>query len=710
MRPRGIGVLVLLFVLLGLGWWWSRAFAPSMQPVVEDLVPVPAVPVAGRLEAPHDAALRTAADPVPEVRRSDDPVPVPSPEELWGRVVVAGSGAPVAGAEVTLRHRDADEFWNLDMDYGKRVTELGRTRSAADGTFRFDVPRAQQHQLFVQAAGFAPVTRTHLCGGSEVVVELSRGATVEGVVRADGVGLVDVPVVIAVEGETIKLAQGRTAAGGTFRFTGLQPATVFVQAKSPDHSEAWQRLELVEGGVHRAEIDLDVGRAVHGRVVEKTTGVPIVDAELSDSWTFERIARTGIDGSFVLRGVEDDGFVCIQVRAPGYASSFRNVTGKLDEPLVFELERGGEVVGRLVDVAGAPVTTAYVAIAANYMQGTGYQGCDWIRAEVGKDGRFVALGLRPELHYSFYARAEGLGTRTYLLPRRLPAGERLDVGDVVLRAAGGVEGRVVDDAGNGLPGLTVGLRGANGDAQAWCGEGGRGQEVSQFQGRSGRTDASGAFRFTGVSAGTYTLGVRLPNRSENIVQPVVVVDGEIAGGVEIVVPRGLSIAGTIAYADGRAIGDEGAQMHLSATMESGESFSARVRPGGAFTFEGLAAGNFAITMFGPPAGWVLAPALSVPAGTTGLRLVLEPAAFVGGQVLDAAGKGTKARVWVRQRGNERGSSALHTTDDDGRFRVEVPASFVGTVGAHDVEEWQVQATVENVSAGQGEVVLTLKQK
>jgi len=211
-----------------------------------------------------------------------------------------------------------------------------------------------------------------------------------------------------------------------------------------------------------------------------------------------------------------------------------------------------------------------------------------------------------------------------------------------------------------------------------------------------------------VSAGSYTIGIRLPNRSENIAQGVHVRDGEITRDVEVVVPRGLSIAGTIAYADGRAVGDEGAQMHLTATMESGESFSARVRPGGAFTFEGLDAGQFVITMFSPPSGWVLAPMLSVRAGTTGIRLVLEPAAFLGGQVLDAAGKGIKARIWVRQRGNERGSSALHPTDDEGRFRIEVPASFVGTVGAHDATVWEVQTKADDVLAGQTDLVLTLR--
>lgn len=705
-------VLVVLAVLLGLGlWWWSRDLAPAPGPVDApaakgslqmELGDTPKViPTVQRTEVPSQSLADAAAVELPAA---------PSPEELWGRVVVAGSGAPIEGAEVTLRHRDADEFWNLDLEYGKRIEDVGTMRSAADGTFKFAVPRAKQHQLFVQAAGFAPVTRTDLSGGSEVLVEMKIGAAIEGVVRSGGQGLVDIPVTINVRGESIELAQGRTAAGGAFSFTGLTPNDVFVQVKSPKHSQEWKSLALEAGKIHRVEIDLDPGKTLRGRVVEATTGTPIVDAEVADSWTFQRVARTGMEGKFELPGVEDQGFVSVHVRAAGYASAFANLAGRLDQEAVFALVRGGEVVGRLLDDRGAPVRSAYVAIAANVEEGPGMMGCDWIRAEVGGDGRFIALGLRPVLHYWLYARANGKGTRVYKLARQLTSGDRLDVGDIVLRAAGGLEGRVVDDAGEPIAGVEVSLRGSNHDQLLWSGEDRGRFGVSQFESRDTKSSAAGVFRFTGLSAGEYAVSVRPQGRSEAIESKVLAKDGEIVEVEDLVVNRGLSIAGVLVFADGREPGDAAAGMHLSTVPEKGgQSSSARVLADGQFVFRGLAPGAYTVSMFGAPKGWSLAPRLQVVAGTTDLRLVLEASVFVSGKVVDAQGQGVKARVYVRYEG-ARGGSALHATEDDGAFRVEVAASFRGSVGAHATDDPQVQARVENVSAGQEGLVLKLASR
>ncbi len=704
-------VLIVLAALLGLGlWWWSRDLAPAPLPVAETSTSTPAALEVGGVPVPPDEQQRTAAEPTLAVDAAAQTVAVPSPEELWGRVIVAGSGAPVVGADVTLRHRDADEFWNLDLEYGKRIEEVGKVKSAADGTFKFAVPRAKQHQLLVQAAGFAPVTRTDLSGGSEVLVEMKVGAAVEGVVRSGGQGLVDIPVTVNVRGESIELAQGRTAAGGAFSFTGLQPSEVFVQVKSPNHSEEWKSLVLEAGKVHRVEIDLDPGKALRGRVVEATTGTPIVDAAVADSWTFQRAVRTDLDGKFELAGVEDKGFVSVQVRAAGYASAFANLSGKLDQEVVFELVRGGEVVGRLLDDGGAPIRSAYVAIAANYDEGPGMVGCDWIKAEVGGDGRFVALGLRPALHYWFYARASGKGTRVYKLARQLTSGDRLDVGDIVLRAAGGLEGRVVDDEGQPIAGVEVSLRGSNHDRLVWSGEVGQRFGVSQFESRDTKSSAAGMFRFTDLSAGEYAVSVRPQGRSEAIESKVLAKDGEVIEVEDLIVNKGLSIAGVITFADGREPGDAAGGMHLSAVPEKGgQSSSARVLADGQFVFRGLVPGAYTVSMFGPPKGWSLAPRLQVIAGTIDLRLVLEASAFVSGKVVNAQGQGVKARVYARYEG-ARGGSALHATEDDGTFRVEVAASFRGTVGAHSPDDWLVQATVENVVAGQVGLVLELARR
>lgn len=710
MRPITVA-LALLVAALGFGFWWSSfvtAPAPGVAGDADTSTRVDIQEALDALQQPSADVERAAVEGLP-IAATAVPSSEPSPEELWGRVVSAATGEPIAGADVTLLHRDADEFWNLDLDYGKRVAEVGRAKSAADGRFRFNVPRASQHKLVVRAGGFATRTLPNLTGGSEVLAELSPGATVTGVVRSGGEGLVNIPVAINVVGESIKLASGRTSAGGEFVFTGLQPASVFVQVKSLTHSEKWQRLVLEPGGMHRVEVDLDVGKAVHGRVVDAVTGTAIVDAELSDSWTFTRIARTGIDGRFILQGVEDNGFVSIQVRARGYATAFANVSDKLDEPVEFRLVSGGQVTGRLVSESGEPVPVAYAAVAANYMEGPGMQGCDWIRAEVGIDGRFAALALRPELHYWLYVRAPGCGTRVYALPRKLESGERHDVGDLVFRPAGGVEGRVVDDSGEPIARVSVSIRGNNNDSKLWLAAGVAPAPVSQFRSRSTKSDGRGDFRFAGVSAGSYSLSVRPKGHSQAVTREVVAIDGEIAADIQIVVPKGLTIEGTLCFAGGRAHGDVAANMRLSATDADHRSSSAQVHADGHFVFHGLTSASYTISIHNCPDGWSLAPRIDVMAGTSDLRLLFEPAALLTGQVLNVQGKGTKARVWARPDGST-GGSALIMTDDEGRFRIEVPPSFRGSIGAHDIGEWQQQVRVENVVAGQSDLVLQLAEK
>ncbi len=711
MRAHTLLGSLLVVLLLGL-WWWTRS--EGAPPVIYSLEPGHATTA----DAAEGELAQQAAAPAPaartevvsdEVANADAPVG-PSATELWGRVVVGGSGAPVEGAHVTLRHRDADEFWNLDLDYGERIETVGETKSAADGTFRFAVPRALQHQLSVRAAGFAPVTLTSIAGGSEVIVEMRQGAAIEGIVRSGGQGLVDIPVKINVVGENVALAHGRTAAGGAFAFTDLQPREVFVQVKSPRHSEKWERLALESGKTHRVEIEVDPGKTLRGCVVEATTGTPVVDAEVSDSWTFERVVRTGLDGTFELAGMKSRGFGSVQVRARGHASAFANVTDKLDEFVEVRLVRGSEVVGRVLDADGAPLRSAYVAFAANFEEGLGMHGCDWIRAEVGADGRFVALGLRPVLHYWLYVRAAGKGSRVYALPRKFDSGERHDVGDIVMRGAGGVEGRVVDDAGGPLADVEVTLRGANEDGLQWCAGGAGPTQVVQFAMREAKTDAEGVFRFTAVSAGAYQVSVRPDGRSRPTQQEVQVRDGDVVE-VELGVERGLSIAGRLTFSDGRAPGDAAAGLHLRArsSKSGGHGSTSRVKADGAFAFRGLEPGAYAVSLFGAPEGWSFLPRPHVVAGTGDLQLTLEPSSFIAGKVVDADGKPAKALVMVSFEG-EVVSSGSHVTNAEGRFRIEVVPAFRGRIVAWLMENQRVQAWLEDVAAGREDLVLELPRR
>lgn len=698
----------LLAVVVGVGvLWWFGALPPLDSPRDPVVAPTPAaVPVAAVLPsgpAPDDGA-GAAREAVPVAVAAPAAASAePTPTELWGVVVDADTKAPIAGADVQLRHCENDEFWSLDLVRGERIATLGRATSDSEGHFRFDVVRARPHRLHVAAAGYAPTNVHGRSGGSVVVIDLTRGASVSGVVKCKDQPLAGVEVRLAVRGESIELARGRTDAGGAFHFTGLPPASTYVQVRSPRFEEEWQQLVIEAGKEHHVTIEMDVGKSLRGRVLDAATSLPIAEAEVTDSWVFRRVVRTDTDGRFELAGLRDEGHSTAHIRAPGYATATVNVGGKLADELVVKLQRGGEVVGRVVDSAGSGLGDAYVAVCASYWKSAGSQGSDWIAAVVSADGRFQALGLRPDQHYWLLVRRNGCGARVYGLPRVLAGGERHDVGEVVLQPGAGVEGRVLDDAEQPLAGVEVDVRGTNADSRKWLAPGAKPTEVSQFESRSVTTDARGVFRIADLAAGTFKLTARLERRAGEATHEVTTVDGTLHDGITLVLPRGKTITGTLLLPGGVPPGD-GQAVWLEATGRNHESHQGVVQRDGAFRIEGLPDGEYTLTVMDAPKGFALSPVKGVKAGTDGVPLVFEASSFVAGRVVDADGKPKKARVYAQLTD---GGSRLHATDDQGAFRIEVPASFRGTIGAMAMDDQMVQAQVQDVAAGRTDVEITV---
>ena len=703
---KKLAAAVVVLFALGTAWWWFGS-TPSPSPREPQQAPAAPQRAAAGLPGTADAAtpaapqgVRTAAAAPVEPAA---PAAAPGPTELWGLVVDAGSRQPIAHVDVELLHRDADEFRNLDLAYATRERSLARCRTDDRGRFRFQVERARVHRLAVRAAGYPPTTLLQRIGGSEVVVALTRGAAVDGVVRSGGQPVAGAAVRIAVRGEPTELAAGHTDGSGAFRFVDLPAASVFVQVTSPRFTEEWRQLDVVAGEQHHVEIELQPGGTVRGRVVDAETGAPIAGAVVAESWTLDPHVRTDPDGRFVLGGLRVQTGMPCYVHAPGFASAARDLTGQLEQDVVFRLGRGGTVTGRLVDAAGAVVTDAYVAVAATYMAVPGLGDCDWLPAGIGADGRFVVGGLRPELHYWLFVRARGFGTRVYALPRPLANGERHDVADVVLHAPARVEGRVVDDAGRPLPRVEVTIVGSNPDSGAWLRAEPQPERVHYFDERHVHTDAAGRFGFGALAAGAYELRAEPPGRNEQFTRAVDVADGGLAEGIELVVPRGLALAGSVERAPGAA---SEVLWLLASPEEGGEQLTARVARDGTFRFDGLVVGRYTVSLAQAVAGFVLEPLRRVEAGATDVRLVLERAATIGGRGVDDAGRPVRARVWSRAAGSESGS-AVRSTDANGRFSLEVSPRFRGSIGAALADEWTRQVELPDVDAGRTDVLLAL---
>jgi protocatechuate 3,4-dioxygenase beta subunit len=359
----------------------------------------------------------------------------------------------------------------------------------------------------------------------------------------------------------------------------------------------------------------------------------------------------------------------------------RHAPADRDARLDFALQRGGGVRGRVLDAAGKPLPSAYVAVGAEFATHDGVYHTDWLRARVAANGTFAVDGLMPEHSYSLYARADGCGARAFELPRALPPDEWFDAGDVQLQAGAAIEGTVVDSTGKPVAKIEVRLHGQNADHLRLAGEGADNKEVSQFALRDLETDSEGRFRFAGVAAGTYELTANTRNQTKPVhPEPVTVADGEVMEGLRLVIDSGLSLAGRLRRPAGVPAD---ARWTLLAHASRQPSW-AEVKSDGSFAFEHLEAGTCTIYLFEAPEGWIMPPLRDVAVGRTDVELIPVAAAFITGRVVDGDGKPVRAQVYTR---SEDGAPFFspQSTDAAGHFkfsvmpgaRVEVHASLPG---------------------------------
>lgn len=606
----------------------------------------------------------------------------PEPVRVWGRVLRRSDRSPVAGAEVRLVRAEGDQFWNLDLTYGREPQLIARTHSGPDGGFGFDAEVGDQYRLEVRAAGYPLAQLQKQVGGAAIEVLLDASAALQGVVvdKDSGAPLVDARVRLAVRGQKLELGVVRTDAAGRFSFESLPPCDVFAQVFADGYPEEWASHEIVAGKRSELRIEVAAGREIRGRVVDKQTGKGIAGAELAPSWTFKSRVRSDGDGRFHLRGMSKAHPCFYYVRCAGFSTTNGVIPEDLDGELVIQLERGATVHGRVLGPDGQVPPGLYVAAGASFRETQGYEHTDLLRAKIGAGGSFEISGLRPTQTYWLYLRALGCGTRAYNLARRVPAGERHDVGELRLRPEAFLIGKVVDEQGKGWAGISVSLRGMNADARDWQPDPRpRSQGVSQFMFRSIRTDPAGLFRFRAVAGGSYGLIVRKAGSQRSSSLSVEVADGGLNRDLRILLRRGAALEGVLVAPPGVKL-TEHPLLVADAEAQSMAS-TARVGADGRFRFEGLLEASYTLRiMRGAPAGWTLPMGRSVRPGQTGLRLELVRSLAVSGQVLDASGKPRRASVYVQHKG-QRGGSALHRTDAEGRFRVEVPPGFKGSVGA-----------------------------
>jgi RNA polymerase sigma-70 factor (ECF subfamily) len=695
-------------LICSLGWLALPAVFGS-PPSAPSSVPTP---IAGTARNGRDPA--TGVPGERQTLASAAPMLAHGPETLWGRVVLDADGAPIADAVVDLQFSDADQFSCLDQDYARQVATLATARTDAAGRFTFPVARARQHRLRVCAAGAAPRVEFGCTGGAEIEVRMAPGAVVEGVVRdaASGEPIGDAEVTLRWNSRGVD-ASVRTAGDGSFQVTDVAAASVLVQVAAPGWAGLGKRVEVPPGGTQRVELALGRGRTVRGKVLDAVAQVGIGDAEVADSREYTHSVRTRADGSYELPGVGADAQV--HVRASGFAPALRVVPKDAQEVVLdFGLVHGATLRGRIVDPAGEPVPQAFVGCVVEYMlHDARVYLSGWRRAAVGADGRFVATAV-PALAQELYVRAPGFGARAYSLGMH-GNDESRDLGDIVMRPAAIVEGRLLDSERRPIAGAWISLYGTNADeTSAFAARllrdpvpsGATWNTCEVFQGtlfslfgHGTQTASDGSFRFADLAGGTYRLDALLAGlRSDETKDPIAVADGEVRTGIEIVKSAANAIAGHV-----RAEGVALAGSQLLAQSEKGDVTNVAITADGEFEVRGAAGDTYSLIGWKLPAGYALSPCrgVRVPARDVELRLVR--ALPIEGRVVDAQGRGTATSVCVWFAGVQ--GPAMYETAADGSFTLDVAPDYVGRIS---VNHGGRKAAADPVAAGTRDLVLRLR--
>ena len=243
--------------------------------------------------------------------------------------VLDPAGAPVADALIRIgKGKMTGLTAGLD---GAQPACRPVVRSDAEGRFRaIGIPAGTQP---VQAARRGPGSvagqlrggrqpRTCPCASTSAAAPTMRGV----VTGPDGpLGKTDIQI-----GKWGDLAhyRARSAADGTFEFTGLPAAELVVSARHDEHGKA---SETVQTSVHTAvECVLQVGRGLelHGTVTDaqgKAIENASIESHSSGNSTWFNFARTGKDGRFSIPNCPEKGSLTLRVRAKGFESTQRTV-------------------------------------------------------------------------------------------------------------------------------------------------------------------------------------------------------------------------------------------------------------------------------------------------------------------------------------------------------------------------------------------------
>lgn len=598
------------------------------------------------------------------------PAETSAPLVLSGQVVDASSRKPVPGALVRAP---------ADPEAAVRADAEGRFQVTAPGRRRFD--------LEVVAPGYLPkkvaITRPQLVSRKVGTLALARAGRLRGKVVDPQGGPLAGAAVVAVHQSALGdrafspsdpvADRAETDLQGRFELRHVRPEQIYeIRASRAGAFPAAQSATVGDPAMPPRDLTLVLApaRTARGKV-QDPAGRPIAGAEAvvrpalrPGSSDDAAAGETGMppvqsdaEGVFALPelpAVE----VELSVRRKGYAPAafpairVPNGTGPADLGVV-TLRPGATLTGRVIDHRGQAVPNGEIFLldrpASPQEMERALQGRK-PAAAVAKDGRFTIEDLAQGAPVHVAVRAPGYLAalaRAIRPPTAKPVVIRLEP-EAALR------GRVVDEAGEPVPGARIDLH-----WQAFLPEE-PDRPVGEPILRNTRADGEGRFELRGLPGGQVRVSVSAPAFVPLQGVEVDLPRPSAAGELRLVLERGAVLQGRVTTAAGEPV---------PAVRVGVSGAAASTNDDGLYWLEGAEPGRQEVLFLHPSHGRVVRP-FEIQPGVNVLDVTFEPGVEVAGRVVDDTGRPVPgARVELAPENHFEPRLYRDVTGEDGRFRL-----------------------------------------
>ncbi|MGA8807262.1 MAG: carboxypeptidase regulatory-like domain-containing protein, partial [Thermoanaerobaculia bacterium] len=575
-------------------------------------------------------------------------------------------------------------------------------RTGSDGTFSIRVKEGT-YDLAFKREGYAAknVRATKVDASTKPIdVVLDPGVEISGRITRAGAGVEGVNVrSISQDG----MSSAVSGADGAFRLTDLTPGQMMLNVAKPD--SFIQEMRSVSAPTKDLVIEVPAGGRITGRVLDKNSHQPVTSfmagVTTSRSGGGMTIMMppmqkqfTSDDGSFVLEGIKP-GMTQVVVNAPGYTTArVPNIEvedGKTAPDVEVDVETGAKLTGRVTGPDGSPLSGVFVR---NDQMGGGsrvmrFDGND-NSATTDPSGEYTMDTVEPGEKTLSFSR-DGYITQQKTVTVAAGKDARLDVQmSTGIRATG----FVVTDSGAPIA-----------DATVMAGSG------ATDGGRSGRSDANGAFTLEGLAPGHYTFNASKTGYTAGIVRDV---DIATSGPVRLILKSGGVITGHVNGLTAPEL--EQTTVYANASGGGGGPMGSSTAPAdssGNFRIEGAPSGTVRITartgaMFGGSTKSAAPKTVELePGGTAQVDIDFKSSTVIRGRVTRNGAAVPNAQVMFMPRGAKSQTSASTSADGDGRYELSGLDDGTYTVQAVDMERLNPFAAQYEVH-GSGTFDITIK--